>query len=191
MLSNLQAVKLAVWRSAILLDQRKSSSGPDLVEATARVLNRRFAAALELPFVRTAGDEMQAVCVDAAPLTDLLAAVLDPPAWWIGLGLGEITRVGESARESAGPAFKAARLAIEAAKRDRRAPGPAVRGEPTGLAESLQAALAGWAFIRAKRTPRQREVVAAVRGAGSQSAAAQQLGITHQAVSDASDRLRL
>jgi hypothetical protein len=169
----------------VLMDQRNSSAGADLVEPASRTFNERFAAALGLGFVRTAGDEMQAVLRDAAALPDLLAEALETRAWWIGLGLGTISRVGESARASTGPAFKSARKAIDAAKRDRSAPGPAVRGDPHELAESLQAALAGWAFIRAKRTARQREVVAQVRAAPSRRAAAERLGITHQAVSDA------
>jgi hypothetical protein len=167
------------------LDQRNSSAASDLVEPTSERFNARFAAVLRLPFVRTAGDEMQAVLSDPAALSDLLDDALDGQAWWIGVGIGQITRLGRSSRESAGPAFKAARDAIDAAKRDRGAPGPAVRGAPAELAESLQAASAGIAFIRAKRTDRQREVVAATRGAAAQRAAAEQLGITHQAVSDA------
>ena len=115
--------------TVIFLDQRNSSAGPDLIEAASETLNERFAAALALEFVRTAGDEMEAVLADPAALVELLAVVLDDRAWWIGLGLGEITRVGDSARASAGPAFKAARDAIDAAKRDRGARGPAVRGD--------------------------------------------------------------
>jgi hypothetical protein len=166
-------------------DQRNSSATSDLVAPTSERFNGRFASVLRLPFVRTAGDEMQAVLGNPAGLSDLLDDVLDGHAWWIGLGIGEITRLGGSSRESAGPAFKAARDAIDAAKRDRGAPGPTVRGTPAELSESLQAALAGVAFIRAKRTDRQREVVAATRRADAQRAAAEQLGITHQAVSDA------
>jgi hypothetical protein len=167
------------------LDQRNSSDTSDLVAPTSERFNECFAGALSLPFVRTAGDEMQAVLGNPAELSDLLDDVLAGHTWWIGLGVGEITRLGGSSRESAGPAFKAARDAIDAAKRDRGAPGPAVRGAPAELAEALQAALAGVAFIRAKRTDRQREVVAATRRADAQRAAAEQLGITHQAVSDA------
>ena len=169
----------------ILLDQRASSARPDLVDAGSQRLNTRFAGSLALPFVRTAGDEMQAVLSDPAALEPLLADILDGGDWWTALGVGTIVHVADSARASSGPAFKAAREAIEASKRDRRSPGPAVRGEPRVLATSLQAALAGWGFIRGKRTPRQREVVAAVEQAESQRAAAAALGITQQTVSDA------
>ena len=169
----------------ILLDQRNSSAKADLVDRESQRLNTRFTDGLALRFVRTAGDEMQAVLSDPAALAPLLADVLDSGDWWTALGVGAIVHVGDSARASSGPAFKAAREAIEAAKRDRRAPGPAVRGEPRDRAASLQAALAGWGFIRGKRTPRQREVLAAVEQAGSQRAAAAALGISQQAVSDA------
>ena len=169
----------------ILVDQRGSSGAPDLVSAAATRLNERFADALDLAFVRTAGDEMQAVLGDPTPLPDLLVSLVDRGEWWVGLGVGGITHVGETARESAGPAFKAAREAVEATKRRRGTPGPSVIGEPPELAASLQAALAGWSFIRLKRTDRQREVVAAVEAAESQRAAAAALGVTHQAVSDA------
>ena len=146
-------------------------------------LNARFAGVLRLGFARTAGDEMQAVLADPAALAPIIGELLESRAWWIGLGLGRLTRVGASAPESAGPAFKAARTAIDAAKL--AAAGLAVRGEPEPLTESLQAALAALAFIVQKRTNRQREVVATVRTTESRRAAAHRLGITHQAVSDA------
>jgi hypothetical protein len=167
------------------LDQRSSSTGPDLVAEYSAALNADCAEILLRPFARTAGDEMQAVLGEPTGFAGLMDRVLDAGTWWIGVGIGEITRLGESTRESAGPAFKAARAAIEAAKRDRASSGPAVRGEPAELAASLQAALAGVAFIRAKRTARQREVVAAALEADAQRTAAHRLGITQQGVSDA------
>jgi hypothetical protein len=95
-----------------------------------------------------------------------------------------VSRHGASSRESAGPAFQAARIAIEAAKHDRHSPGPiAVRGEPEQLAAWLQAALGGLGYIRNRRTARQHEVVQAVLAAPSARAAAQQLGVTPQTVS--------
>jgi hypothetical protein len=167
------------------LDQRDSTAWADLVAPYAEMLNSAFRDALQLPFVRTTGDEMQGVLGDPSRLNELLDDVSDRRDWWIGIGIGAITRAGVSSRESAGPAFKAARAAIDAAKRNRAAAGAAVCGEPADHAESLQAALAGIAFIRAKRTERQREVVATARRVPAQRTAAEQLGITQQAVSDA------
>jgi hypothetical protein len=167
------------------LDQRNSSATPDRVAPVAALLNARFGTSLTRPFTRTAGDEMQAILGQAAAFNDLVAVVLDDGGWWAGVGIGTIEHLGASSPESSGTAFKAARDAIEAAKRERGMAGPAVRGEPAELAASLQAALAGIAFIRTRRTERQRDVVAAVRESTTQRAAAQRLGITPQGVSDA------
>jgi hypothetical protein len=170
----------------LIADQVASSSRPDLVASASRALNRRHADGLELPFVRTAGDEMQAVLRSPVPLAALAAELLDDRAWHLGIGLGTVERYGASSRDSAGPAFQAARLAIEAAKHDRSSPGPvAVRGEPEQLAAWMQAALGARDFIRSRRTPRQREIIAAVAGAPSAKAAAERLGITPQTISRA------
>lgn len=168
----------------IVLDQQRSSKGPDLVEVTSSELNDCFGAQLRLPFVRTAGDEMQAVLGDPAALAPIAAHVVESGMWWVGLGLGDLIRIGHSARESAGPAFRAAREAIDAAKHARRSPGPmAVRGEPEPLVRSLEAALGAFAFIIQSRTDRQREVVGAVRNAPSHQAAATALRVSRQTVS--------
>ena len=169
----------------IVADQRASSKGPDLVAPVSDLLNRRHGEQLALRFVRTAGDEMQAVLVGDTPiLRPLVTELLETRAWWIGLGIGTVSRLGATSRESAGPAFRAARDAIEAAKHDRHSPGPvAVRGEPERVAAWLQAALGGYDYIRAGRTARQREVVHAVAGAPSARAAAEGLAITPQTVS--------
>lgn len=168
----------------LVLDQRNSSTTNDRVTSVSAVLNRRYTRQFTLPFVRTAGDEMQAVLRAPTALGSLLGAVVDDGGWWIGVGLGEVTKLGESSRESAGSAFKAARLAIDAAKHDQGSPGPvAVRGEPEPIAAWLQAALGALAFIIESRTHRQREVLAVVRECGSHQMAARRLGVTQQAVS--------
>ena len=168
----------------IVCDQKDSSTQPDLVEAISDELNRRYGGQLALPLVRTAGDEMQALIGEADGLAPLAADLLEGHSWWVGIGLGAVNRRGATSRESAGPAFQAARIAIEAAKHDRRSPGPlAVRGRPERLAAWLQATLGALDYIRNGRTARQREVVHTVARSPSAKAAAERLGVSPQTVS--------
>jgi len=66
-----------------------------------------------LPMQRTVGDEVQ--CVLSADDPSLLLAIFDTGDWWVGLGVGAAD-IGEAARDSRGPAFYAARRAVERAQ---------------------------------------------------------------------------
>jgi hypothetical protein len=170
----------------IFLDQRRSARRPDFVAGFSAELNTQFEGSLVRGFVRTAGDEMQGLLADPSALAAIVARALDEDRWWIGVGVGEVTRLGDSSRESAGPAFVAGRAAIEAAKRGRGSPAPlAVIGNPRDVAAGLHAALTAFAFVVQKRTARQREVISAVRTTSTKREAAARLEITPQGVSDA------
>jgi hypothetical protein len=102
--------------AAVLLDQRQSRGGHDLVEPWLRDMGDPSLVFL-LPFERTAGDEMEALIGDAATLTEVVLRALRTSAWWIGVGIGSVDEpLPESVRQSQGPAFVLARQAIQEAK---------------------------------------------------------------------------
>ncbi len=105
--------------AAILLDQRQSQSGQDLVEPWLREMADPSLTFL-LGFERTAGDEMEALIGDAATLTEVALRTLRTATWWIGIGIGAAAEpLPASVRQSRGPAFVLARQAIEEAKAGR------------------------------------------------------------------------
>lgn len=156
----------------------------------ARDLNVALDAHLSLHFVRTAGDEMQALVATGEGLAALARRCLETGGWWIGVGVGPIEEPsGRTARETRGPAFWHAREAVERArKRKGGSPGPiAVVGEPAELAEQLEAALGAIAFIVKRRTARQRTAVDLARVTSGLQPVAGALGVS---VSAASQLLR-
>jgi len=126
---------------------------------------------------------MQAVVGETSALIGIVEFCLRTGEWWLGIGLGEVESLGDTARDSRGAAFAAAREAIEQAKRRRRWP-LAVAGEPAQLAERLQDMCDVLAYIASRRTSRQWELIDTVRLVGSGSRAALALGITPQAANE-------
>src|SRR3712207_7109873 len=100
----------------LTLDQRGSRAAEDLVGPWLDQLNSEFAASLRLPFVRTAGDEMQGLFTDPDGLIEVVVRAYDAGEWWIGIGLGAAPPLGDTARDSRGPAFSFARDALAIAK---------------------------------------------------------------------------
>jgi DNA-binding CsgD family transcriptional regulator len=147
----------------VTLDQRGSRGATDRVAEWSDRLNGAHGARLRLPFVRSAGDELQGVLSDADALADIVAESVDDRGWWLGVGVGPVDRFGETARDSQGPAFWHARKAVEASK-TRSHPQPvAVVGEPEDEAAALGDALTALAFLTLRRTPEQRESVQLLR----------------------------
>lgn len=102
--------------AAILLDQRQSRGGHDLVEPWLREMDDPSLTFL-LPFERTAGDEMEALIADPATLSEVVLRALRSSAWWIGVGIGTVEEpLPHSVRQSQGGAFVLARQAIQEAK---------------------------------------------------------------------------
>lgn len=166
----------------LTLDQRDSRRSPDLVAVELESLNDHFAGGLRLPFARTAGDEMQALVRDDKTLVDLVLRATRGEQWWVGVGIGDVSKpLGETARDSRGPAFVSARAAVEAAK---RAPwGCAVRGEPESLARQLENCFAMLVLIRRARTDRGWETVDLAADGFDGTEIGRRLGISKQAVS--------
>jgi hypothetical protein len=171
---------------AMTLDQRASRGSSDHVKRVAGVLNRTLKSELELPFVRTAGDEMQALLASGSGLVRATTFCLEDRQWWIGIGLGGVERpLGLTAREARGPAFWCAREAIELAHNQKSGPpgGVAVVGEPSKTADDLQAALSAIAYIVERRTPRQEAAVRRARVERGLRSIAESLEITVQTAS--------
>ena len=100
--------------AALLLDQRQSRGGHDLVEPWLREMGDPSLAFL-LPFERTAGDEMEALIDDPATLTEVVLRALGPRP--VTVGIGDVDQpLPVSVRQSQGPAFVLARQAIQEAK---------------------------------------------------------------------------
>lgn len=160
------------------VDQRGSRRDVDRV---ADVL-RSPRPALVRPFERTAGDEIQAVVDTADTVLDVALDLVDDGHWSVGIGIGPVEHpLPESTRAGRGPAFEAAREAVESAK---SAPARiAVRGLDTDSAADADAVLALLAVLVARRTDQGRDAIAALRRLGSQNAVAEELSITPQAVS--------
>jgi hypothetical protein len=165
----------------LTVDQRDSGSSEDLVASWADRLNQEFQAAMRLPFVRTAGDEMQALLTDGDALVEVVLRFLDGGVWWVGIGLGDPNPLGDTARDSRGPAFRSARVAVEEAKR--RPWGCSVQGEPEWAAVVLDGTIALLERIRSARTRRGAELAALALSGTRQADIATRLGISRQAVS--------
>jgi hypothetical protein len=170
----------------VTLDQRASRHRPDDVARMADELNSAAHDGLTLELVRTAGDEMQGLVATGDGLATIVSRCLEEGDWWIGIGLGQVdVPLGRTARESRGPGFWHARDALTLAHKQKGGPpGPvAVVGEPDDIAQDLEAALSALAFIVTRRTARQREAIAASRGAHGLLGIARRLGIGVSAVS--------
>jgi hypothetical protein len=164
------------------LDQRASTDSVDLIDDWRHVLNEEFSGGLRLPFVRTAGDEMQAVVESADSVVDIVLRATRKGEWWVGVGLGGIDApLGDTARDSRGPAFRHAREAVGAAKRSPW--GCAVQGEPGEVARRVEACLALLVFLRNARTDRSWHIVDLVGRDRRAVDVARELGISKQAVS--------
>lgn len=165
-------------------DQVGSRESADRVAALLPVLTEKFGERLALPPDRNAGDEVQALTADASTALEMALLLTRTGHWSVGLGVGEIRDpLPGSVREATGPAFVAARDAVDQAKRASHRfalasseAGLLAAGEVGALVELVLA-------IRARRSDEGWQVVDLLASGGTQSAAAQHLGITPQAVS--------
>lgn len=105
----------------ITADQRASRKSGDAVPQALERLGSTVegsAWGLYRPFERTAGDEIQGALTDAASALRVVLWLLRTDRWHVGLGIGPVEEpVPTSVRSARGPAFHAARAAVEAARR--------------------------------------------------------------------------
>lgn len=163
----------------LTVDQIGSRRHGDLVDATLEELSSLPA---RLPFTRTVGDEFQGALEDAASVVDAILALMRSGQWHIGLGVGTVAEpLPDDPRSARGPAFLAARTAVEQAKR-----------EPTHLqvvsleapveAEDAGTVLHLLATLRDRRSAEGWEAVDLMAAIGQQAEVADRLGVTRQAV---------
>lgn len=174
----------------VTVDQQGSRRGPDLVPQLLAALPGMPGTVL--PFERTVGDEVQAVLDDPYSVVELTLHLLRTGGWSVGIGAGPVDEpLPRSTREASGPAFIAAREAVEAAKNRGRPVPLAVRGRSELAARDAEAVLTLLGSVVVRRSAAGWEAVDAERRARSstspdgavQQAAAASLGISQQAVS--------
>ena len=162
----------------VTADQRASRADTDRVPD----LLRRYR---DLPtvrgFERTAGDEVEAVFDDPAVVGSVVVDLVASGYWSVGIGIDDVERpLPSETRAGRGPAFEAARSAVEAAK-GRRVPLQIVG--PSAWCVHAQTAACLLVDLVASRSEAGREAVALVAAGDSQARAAEKLGISPQAMS--------
>lgn len=170
-------------RIVLTIDRRASRSHVDDVEQTRAALALRWARALRSPIARFAGDELQLVTDDAVAAVRIALDLTRSRDWSVGLGIGAAT-IADDPAASTGPAFFAARRAVERAK-----PAPAriaVGVDEADLepgAEDLEAVLWLLVALRDRRSKEGWEVVDLLERVATQREVADELGISASAVS--------
>lgn len=140
-----------------------------------------------LAFERTAGDEIQALMSSPASIVDAVEALVRDGEWRIGIGVGEIeSPLPASTRAARGPAYLAAREAIEEA--GKVPPGlRIVAGSDhglhyDGLVRDAEGALWLLSQLLQRRTAAGWEVSDLMETSMTQAAIAARLGVTGAAV---------
>lgn len=124
---------------------------------------------------------MQAVLGEPDALPEVALQSVRSRSWWIGIGVGAAEEpLGDTARDSRGPAFWHAREAVTQAKR--RPWGVAVSGSPERVARDMDAALALLVSVASRRTERAWKVLDRLAAGATQAEAAEALGVSRQAV---------
>jgi hypothetical protein len=167
----------------ITADQVRSRQNRDAVDDAILELSVTLGDRLPLPPDRAAGDEVQLVTHDPDAALRAILLLSRSKLWSVGLGVGAIREpLGRSVRESTGPAFFAARTAVDRAKAkaSRFAIEVVDAPEPAKSAEALVDLLL---LLRARRTDEGWELHDLLQSGLTQAQAAARLGITPQAAS--------
>ena len=164
----------------LTVDQIKSRGQPDLVEATLAGLGEVDTL---LPFTRTVGDEFQGLVANPASVVDVTLGLMRTVAWHIGIGIGAVQQpLPSDARQARGPAFLAARSAVEAAKK--QSTHLSVRSVPDRVeARDAEITFRLLIAVQLRRSPQGWEAVELMDQGLTQAAAASTLAITRQALS--------
>jgi hypothetical protein len=167
----------------ITADQVDSTHRDDVVGATVSALNSAHGDHLLLPVDRNAGDEIQAMLDDAPTALALILELTRNGQWSVGCGIGPVrTPLPDNTREATGPAFVAARGAVDRAKRAVHHFALASSDEPAGALD-IAALIELLLVIRARRSPEGWALYDLVAGGMTQAQAAHALGISPQAAS--------
>lgn len=167
----------------LTIDQRGSRRRGDRVSELLAALAAAPGVHPVLAAERTVGDEVQLVVADGDSVVAVVEVVSRLTGWTVGIGVGAVDApMPTSTREARGRAFSAARDAVERAK---RSPARLAVSGGTDPYAARRAESALWLLlaVQDRRTERGWEVVDTVRASGSQAAAAAELGVSAQAVS--------
>jgi hypothetical protein len=167
----------------LTIDRRGSRTRADDVEEARSALAARWGRALRSPIARFAGDELQLVTTDAVACVAIVLELTRSRGWSVGIGVGE-GMVAEDPAASTGPAFFAARRAVDRAK---HAPTRvAIEVDDDALAtgaDDLEAVLWLLVALRDRRTRQGWEVADLLARTATQREVADELGISASAVS--------
>jgi len=136
-----------------------------------------------LPFTRTVGDEFQGLLTKPASVVDVTLNLMRTTAWHIGIGIGAVQLpLPSDVRRARGPAFLAARAAVDAAKKEPTH--VSVRSEPDRVeARDVEITLQLLIALQQRRTSLGWEAADLIDQGLSQTAAASTLEISRQALS--------
>jgi hypothetical protein len=156
------------------------------LDTTLQQLNLQYRRALAAKLLITVGDEFQGLFRDGSILPELIRRLevgLREVDVRLGIGRGAVyTDLKDYAIGMDGPAWHAARVAIEDAKLNRRLGGVFV-----GFGRSTDVVLNGFArvlhYVRSRLTVKQRHLLEALLETETQAEIAVRTGITKQAVS--------
>ena len=164
----------------LTVDQIRSRAQQDLVEVTLAGLREVDTL---LPFTRTVGDEFQGLVANPASVVDVTLSLMRTVAWHIGIGIGAVQQpLPSDARQARGPAFLAARSAVEAAKK--QSTHLSVRSVPDRVeAHDAEIPFRLLIALQLRRSPQGWEAAELMDRGLTQAAAASTLAITRQALS--------
>jgi hypothetical protein len=164
----------------LTVDQIQSRAQQDLVEVTLAGLGEVDTL---LPFTRTVGDEFQGLVANPASVVDVTLGLMPTVGWHVGIGIGAVQQpLPSDARQARGPAFLAARSAVEAAKK--QSTHVSVRSVPDRLeARDAEITFRLLIALQLRRSAHGWEAAGLMDQGLTQAAAASTLGITRQALS--------
>jgi hypothetical protein len=164
----------------LTVDQIQSRAQQDLVDVTLAGLGEVDTL---LPFTRTVGDEFQGLVANPASVVDVTLGLMRTVGWHVGIGIGAVQQpLPSDARQARGPAFLAARSAVEAAKK--QSTHVSVRSVPDRLeARDAEITFRLLIALQLRRSAHGWEAAGLMDQGLTQAAAASTLGITRQALS--------
>ena len=166
----------------ITADQIGSRSREDLAGLARDEINHRHGAELVLPADRNAGDEIQAITENAATALAIVLELARGREWSVGLGCGTVrTPLPEATREASGPAFFAARDAVDQAKKSPTRFAARVQGDADAgseAADTVEPLVDLLLILRERRSAAGWEVYDLLQAGISQREAAARLGIS-------------